>query len=85
MDEGLAEVARVVKPRGYILMKNQDYVSSGRVWWGTFRTAEHAASIGLELVDRFEHLAGVRPQPAGRRQVHARRNLSTLFVFRVAK
>ncbi len=40
---------------------------------------------GLDLVDRFEHVTKIRPQPPGRRQVHARRNLSTLFILRKAR
>lgn len=81
INDGLTEVMRVVKPKGYIACKSQDYVSSGKLWIGTHWTLSHAVNIGLTCVDRFEHIAGVRPQPPGRRQVHARRNLSTLFIF----
>lgn len=38
---------------------------------------------GVEYFDRIEHLSGARPQPADRRQVHARRNFSTLLIFKV--
>lgn len=82
INEGLAECARVARTNGVVLVKCQDYVSSGRLWLGTHHTLTAALGLGLECVDRLEHLAGVRPQPPGRRQVHARRNLSTLFVFR---
>jgi tRNA G10 N-methylase Trm11 len=82
INAGLSEMMRVVKPRGIILVKCQDYVSSGKLYPGTFNTQYWAGIIGLELVDRFEHIGNPRPQPPGRRQVHARRNLSTLFVFR---
>ena len=82
IDAGLGEAWRVTRPGGAILVKCQDYISSGRYWPGTHHTLAHALHIGLTIVDRFEHLSGVRPQPPGRRQVHARRNLSTLFVFR---
>lgn len=82
IDRGLAEMARVTRPRGYILCKVQDYISSGRFFDGTYNTQHAAKRLGLETIDRLEHIAGVRPQPPGRRQVHARRNLSTLFVFR---
>lgn len=79
---GLSEMKRVVKPKGIILVKCQDYVSSGKLYPGTFNTHYFARLLGLELVDRFEHIGNPRPQPPGRRQVHARRNLSTLFIFR---
>jgi hypothetical protein len=82
IDAGLAECARVVRPGGLLLVKCQDYVSSGRLWPGTHHTLCTAFGIGLELVDRLEHIGGVRPQPPNRRQVHARRNLSTLLVLR---
>jgi len=85
MNAGLAECARVVKPGGLILMKCQDYITSGKLWPGTHHSATYAIDLGLTIHDRFEHIAGVRPQPPNRRQVHARRNLSTLFVFRKTK
>lgn len=82
IDDGLTDAHRVVKPGGHVLVKCQDYIWSGRLWLGTHRTLTHALGLGFEVVDRLEHLSGVRPQPPGRRQVHARRNLSTLFVLR---
>ena len=85
INAGLAEVARVVKPGGIVLCKCQDYVSSGQLWPGTYYTTQAALGMGLRLVDRLEHVAGIRPQPPGRRQVHARRNLSTLLVFRTPR
>jgi hypothetical protein len=80
IEDGLDEVIRAVKPRGFILVKCCDYVWSGRVWWGTRHTWERGLSLGLELVDRLEHIGGTGPQ-SQITQVHARRNLSTLFVF----
>lgn len=85
IDEGLVEMHRVVRPGGIVLVKCQDYVSSGKLWPGTHYTLQFAESAGFTLVDRLEHISGVRPQPPGRRQVHARRNLSTLFVLQKAK
>lgn len=83
IDAGLREVARVVRRRGLVLCKCQDYVSSGRLWLGTYLTTRAALEAGLTVVDRMEHLSrSARPQPPGRRQVHARRNLSTLLVLR---
>ena len=59
----------------------QDQVCSGRVRWQTFAFTEEALSNGCELVDRME-LISYRPQPKGRSQVHARRNHSTLLIFK---
>lgn len=88
-DAGLAECARVVRPGGVILVKCADYVWSGKVVWGTDATRSAALALGLEVVDRFEHVGHARAQPKRTRadgvpvrQHHARRNVSTLFVLR---
>lgn len=83
IDDGLHECARVT--RRHVLVKCQDYISSGKFWPGTFNTYNCALECGLILEDRFVHLTHPRPQPPRDRQVHARNNLSTLFVFRKAK
>jgi hypothetical protein len=91
INDGLTEMVRVVKPRGLVLVKCQDYIWSGRMWIGTHHTLTHALTLGCELVDRLEMITSPRPQPSTnrdgspRRQVHARRNLSTLLVLRTPK
>lgn len=88
INDGLTEMVRLVKPKGLILTKCQDYVWGGRLWEGATMTRNHAVELGCSVEDRLEFLTRPRPQPAtipdgsDRRQVHARRNLSTLFVFR---
>jgi len=77
---GISECARVLGD-GFLLVKCQDQVCSGKVRWQTHDFTNHANTLGLGLVDRFDFLS-YRPQPAGRRQVHARRNASTLLVFK---
>lgn len=81
INDGLTEIARVAAPRASILVKGKDYIWSGKYWLGTHRTLTHALGLGLELVDRLEHIGKPGPQ-SQTSQVHARRNLSTLFVFR---
>jgi hypothetical protein len=87
---GMTECARVLKPRGRLLVKCQQQVSSGEVRWQDFEMHLHGLSLGLKLEDRFDML-GHRPQPINnpngtpRRQVHARRNASTLLVFRAPR
>ena len=78
---GITECVRVLRTNGYLLVKCQDQVSSGKVRWQTRIFADHAESVGCELVDML-HLVGGIPQPTGRRQVHARRNYSTLLICR---
>jgi tRNA G10 N-methylase Trm11 len=82
MNTGLSEMQRVCKPKGFVLVKCQDYVSSGKLWLGTHHTLSYGLKVGFEIVDRLEMVTSPRPQPPGRRQVHARRNLSTLIVMR---
>jgi hypothetical protein len=77
---GITESLRVLRIGGVLLVKCQDQVSSGRVRWQTHEFAGHAERAGCCLVDML-HLLSYRPQPDGRRQVHARRNYSTLLVL----
>lgn len=79
--DGFVECARVINNVGYLLVKCQDQVCGGKVRWQTLEIARQAAVSGFGLVDRLD-LLSYRPQPAGRTQVHARRNTSTLLVFK---
>jgi hypothetical protein len=88
IDDGLAECARVLAPRGgYLLVKCMDYVESGRKVWNTFHVAAEGERLGLRLVDRFHHLTGGGAQPADnldgspREQRTAREVTSMLLVF----
>ena len=85
INDGATECTRVLKTGGTMFIKCQDYIKSGKYFAGTHYTIIHAQSLGLILEDRLEHISGPRPQPKGRRQVHARRNLSTLLVFKKGK
>lgn len=80
MLDGATECARVLAGDGFLLWKCQDQVNGGHVRWQTDMATVHAAELGLTKVDAFLMLGG-RAQPDGRRQVHARRNLSTLLIF----
>lgn len=80
--KGLRECARICRPGGLILVKCCSYVSSGKMFAGSHMMWLFATdTLGLELVDEFTMVGHSRAQPPGRRQVHARQNSSTLFVF----
>ncbi len=79
---GITEATRVLRPSGTLLVKCQDQVCSGQVRWQTREFADHAESLGHRLVDRLD-ITSYRAQPPGRRQIHARRNTSTLLVLRL--
>jgi len=81
MGMGFFECVVVLKSGGYLLVKCQNQVCSGKVRWQTDWYARWARAAGLEKVDEL-HMLSYRPQPSGRRQVHARRNHSTMLVFR---
>lgn len=122
INAGLAELYRVLRPTrrrrqrpitGVAIVKCMDYVTSGRLFPGAHHTLTHALGLGFELLDRFEHIGHVGPQPTDTRcvacagagdvvdeldnthpcdrcrgagsipcrQMHARRNLSTLFIL----
>lgn len=76
---GIEECARVLG-EGYLLVKCMDQVCSGRKRWQTDEFTKHAERCGLGKVDRFD-FPTYRPQPNGRRQIHARCNTSSLLVF----
>jgi hypothetical protein len=74
---GIGECAAAA--RRMLLIKCQDQVCSGQVRWQTMEFADEAAIHGFRLVDML-HVGGMRSQPSNRRQVHARRDYSTLLV-----
>lgn len=82
--DGMTECTRVLKVGGILLLKCQDQVCSGHVRWQTKEFWAHATTIGLDLEDELL-LPSYRAQPEGRSQKHARRNYSTLQVYRKVK
>lgn len=92
INAGLTEMFRLVRPaqrhglhptgaNGVVLVKCKDYIWSGQFWPGTHHTLNYALHLGFRLEDRLEHIGDPGPQ-SQKRQCHARRNLSTLFVLR---
>ena len=79
--DGITECVRVLRPGGVLLVKCQDQVCGGRVRWQTHEFTDHAEEQGTRLVDSLLMIGG-RPQPPGRRQVHANHNYSTLLIIR---
>lgn len=80
--DGIAECARVLAPSGFLLLKCQDQVCSGRVHWQTRIFADYAERMhDMRLVDSLL-VPGMRKQPEGRSQKHARRNYSTLLILK---
>lgn len=82
---GSANAVRCTKPGGYTLVKCQNQVVSGRKVDQVRQVKEACEEAGSEWIDDLHYLTPVRPQPPGRRQVHARSNYSTLVVMRRTK
>lgn len=94
-EAGLAELSRVLRTStrrqepttGLALVKVQDYVTSGRIFDAVHRTTVAALDLGFIVLDRLELVTSGGPQPTvnrdgtPRRQVHARRNHSTMLVL----
>jgi SAM-dependent methyltransferase len=80
--DGIVECLRVLKPGGYLLVKCQDQVNGGKVRWQTIEFTHHAERVGPAVLVDMLHMLGGRPQPEGRSQQHARRNMSTLLVLK---
>lgn len=79
IQRGAVECFRVCSK--YVLIKCQDQVVSGHVVWQTDLITRKIEDVGGIKVEQFNFLQDPRPQPKGRRQVHARRNYSTLLIF----
>lgn len=77
--DGTRECSRVA--RKHLLVKCQDQVVSGKMRWQTDVVTAVAYDAGFRKADRFDLRSKGIPQPAGRRQVHARHSASQLLVF----
>lgn len=80
IENGQRECARVVKKGGYLLTKCMDQVVSGKVRFQSDLLTGQTYACGLEKVDELLFLTNPREQPHTR-QIHSRRNYSTLLVF----
>lgn len=76
--DGTAEALRVA--RRFVLVKCADQISSGKYNPQTFMVWTRAIECGATMVDLL-HVLGGREQPTGTRQLHSRRNYSSLLVF----
>lgn len=82
-EEAMVEFYRVLKPKGVLVFKCQDTVSSGINWMSHFAVEKYAEKIGFATLDLFiPHAKSVLWSPNVRgRQQHARKTHSFFFVF----
>jgi hypothetical protein len=89
--QGIKEATRVLAPKGRLMVKCMDYVSSGGLFLGRHHVVTTALALGLTQVDEFVHHSGTGPQPTQnpdgtpRRQIHSRRAHSFLCVFQAPR
>jgi len=80
--DGSRECYRVTKDKGFLLIKVQDQVSSGKMHFQTDTVSSALIELGAVKAAQMHFLRSPRPQPQGRKQVHPRSNFSTLMVFK---
>lgn len=80
---GMEECHRVLAPKGLLMQKGMNYISSGRYHDYRHAITAKMLAMGMELTDEFilTRKAG-GPQPRGRGQKHARNNYSFLIIGR---
>ena len=82
--EGLEELKRITKSKGYILCKCQDEIYGGKQKWSHIEILNVATELELYAKDLFILTSKKNPKPIFR-QLHARKNHSYLWVFEVKK
>lgn len=81
-EESMREFFRVLKPKGIVVFKVQDTVSSGQNHMSHFEVEKIAQKIGFATLDLFILQArSVLLSPNMARQKHARKTHSFVFVF----
>lgn len=86
MVDGLLEAHRVLKPKGLVLFKCMNYVTSGKYHPQAYDALRAVTPEFFRLKDQLIHLRKPGPQPKREgRQMHARANYSFLFVLEAIK
>ena len=82
--DGIKEGGRLLKPCGLLMVKCQDLVHSGKQHRSSIYIWSVAAHYGLDDQDQFI-LCNGRPPIQHKKQKHARKNHSVLWVFKKGK
>ena len=81
-ERGMTEAARILKPGGTLWVKCADEVEDSRQRRGHMEVFQIAQGLGLVDQDLFVLMQQSMPVTNGRKQQHARKNCSFLWVFR---
>lgn len=82
----LYEAWRILKDDGIVVAKLADQVHSGMTWHQTREFCQCAEAEGFQHCDTIVKVrTAARPQPSGRRQLHASRRHSYFIILRKGK
>ncbi len=81
--QGIAEAMRVLKQNGKLWVKCQDEIESGYQRWSHIEIYDYATRLGFFGKDLFVMLRTNNPVIQQKRQLHARKNHSYLWIFEV--
>lgn len=73
---------RLLKPKGLLVMKTQDYWKAGKQEWVAHYVINEAYQMGFELLDQFLLIAKTKLLKSAYRQLCARKMHSYFLVFR---
>ncbi len=79
---GILEAARVLRPKGIIIVKCQDEIESGKQRWSHVEIIQLLGLFGFELVDLFVLVQDRTPMLQHKEQQHARKNHSYAVIGR---
>lgn len=79
--QGMAEAHRILKPKGFLFVKCQDEIESGRQNWSHIEIFDVAKTLKFYAKDLFVLLQKRKPIQQHKAQKHARKNHSYLWVF----
>jgi len=81
-ERGMTEAARILKPEGTLWVKCADEIERSLQRRGHIEVFQIARGLGLIDEDFFVLMQEGPPVTNGKRQQHARKNCSFLWVFR---
>jgi tRNA G10 N-methylase Trm11 len=80
--EGMAEAWRILKVGGYLWVKCKDEIESSYQCWSHIEIYDEARRIGFFGMDLFIMTQKAKPIVQHRKQQHARKNHSYLWIFK---
>lgn len=80
--EGMTEAKRILKPEGYLWVKTQDEIESSFQRWSHIEIYEIALTLGFFGKDLFVLMQNNRPVIQHKKQQHARKCHSYLWIFK---